>query len=237
MMRAIVVDDERLARAELRRLLGAHDNVQVVGEAADLQSAAEVAALTVPDVVFLDIQLGPASGFGLLPFLPKACRVIVVTAYDEYAVRAFEVNAVDYLLKPVHPERLARTLHRISASTGESASVPRLTPDAVAFLPCGSASAFLPVASIVCIFAAGDYTEVVTRDGRRRATLRSLAEWERRLPQELFERVHRSAIANLAAVSRVTPLPGGQMRLELAALQTPIVVSRRFARRLRARQV
>jgi two-component system LytT family response regulator len=231
-LRAVVIDDERPARGDLRRLLAVYREVEVVGDAAEIESAADLIAHESPDVVFLDVQLGPSSGFALLPHLSPRCKVVFVTAFDEYAIRAFDVNAVDYLLKPVHPDRLASTIRRLTA--GESGCPPRLSMDSVAFLPCGSASAFLPVSSIACILADGDYSHVITQDGRKRAILRSLGDWERRLPADVFVRVHRSAIANLGAVSRVTPLRGGQIRLELRALEEPIVASRRFARRLRS---
>jgi len=107
-IRAVLVDDESPARARLRSLLKAHADVEIVAEAGDVESAAEACAREDPDVVFLDIQLPRASGFELLSRLSGATAVIFVTAFDGYAVRAFEVNALDYLLKPVHPERLAK---------------------------------------------------------------------------------------------------------------------------------
>jgi two-component system LytT family response regulator len=227
MLRAVLIDDERPARRELRTLLGAHPEVEVVGEAADMASGADLVAQRSPDVAFLDIELGSASGFALLPAFPAACRVVFVTAFDEYAVRAFAVNAVDYLLKPVHPERLAATLGRLVA--------PPHPAHEVVFLSCGSASAFVELRSIVCVLAEGDYTRVVTRDGRERLMLRSLHEWEQRLPAGLFARVHRSAVVNLGAITRTTPIVGGRMRLEVSPLAKPLLASRRFARQLRSR--
>jgi two-component system LytT family response regulator len=233
--RVALIDDERPACVELRTLLAVHHEIEVVGEASGLTSGAELIARTRPDGVFLDIQLGSASGFGLLPELPLGCHVVFVTAFNEYAVRAFEVNALDYLLKPVHPGRLAATVARLVGHAPAPPCPARLPPDGVAFLSCGSASAFVSVSAIVCVLAEGDYTRVVTADGRERLVLRSLAEWERRLPTEIFLRVHRSAIANLGEVARAAPLRGGQMRLYMSALAEPLLVSRRLARRLKAR--
>jgi two-component system, LytTR family, response regulator len=231
---AVIVDDERPARRELRMLLAAYPDIKIGGEAADIGSAKEVVGRMAPDVVFLDIQMGSTSGFTLLSHLPPLCRVVFVTAFNEHAVRAFEVNALDYLLKPVHPERLAATVQRLLAPINGRAHSPRMSPDAVAFLPCGSASAFVAVRTIVCVLADGDYSRVVTDDGRERVILRSLQEWERRLPPGIFLRVHRSAIVNLAAVARATPVRGGQFRLQIPTLAAPLLVSRRFARQLRA---
>jgi len=111
-IRALVVDDERLARKDLIALLGAHDQVTVIGEADDVPSAVEAIRALNPDLIFLDIQMPGDSGFDLLEKMDVEAQVIFVTAYDEFAIRAFEVNALDYLLKPVNPERLAKALEK-----------------------------------------------------------------------------------------------------------------------------
>jgi DNA-binding LytR/AlgR family response regulator len=111
--RALVIDDERLARKDLIALLGAHDQVTVVGEAEDVPSAINTIQALNPDVIFLDIQMPGDSGFDLLEKTEVKAHIIFVTAYDEYAIRAFEVNALDYLLKPVNPERLAKALEKL----------------------------------------------------------------------------------------------------------------------------
>jgi two-component system LytT family response regulator len=233
-LKAIIVDDEQPARLELAMLLGAHREVHVIAEADDLTSANMIIVQLDPDVVFLDIQLGAESAFALLPSVPAHCRLVFVTAYESYAVRAFEANALDYLLKPVHPERLAATISRLTgASSGESQR-PRLAATDVVFLAGGGASMFASVASIACVLADGDYTRVITHDGRERLILRSLQDWEQRLPAEMFARVHRSAIVNLRTVDRVVPVHGGRMRLYIRALAQPVTVSRRLAKRLRA---
>jgi two-component system LytT family response regulator len=117
---AILVDDERLARAELRTLLGAHDGVEIVGEASTVAAAAEQVRLTGATLVFLDIMLKGESGFDLLPRLPEDLAVVFVTAYDRFAVQAFEVHALDYLLKPVSPARLAAALEHLGRRRGAS---------------------------------------------------------------------------------------------------------------------
>lgn len=219
-LRAVIVDDERHARAELRTLLGAHPGIEIVGEADSVEAAAAVLAECRPDLVLLDIALGARSGFDLLDSLDHHVRIIFVTAYDSYAVRAFQVRALDYVLKPVHPDRLAEALARVESH------------DPTLFFKSGDSGAFVKVADIACILAEGDYSRVVTTAGREHLVLRSLADWERRLPAASFARIHRSAIANLHVVRRVSRGRDNRWRLYLPALVRPLIISRRSARRL-----
>lgn len=128
-MKALIVDDEPLARRELRRLLSAHRSIQIVGEAGDIGEARECIESLTPGVVFLDIQMPGGSGFDLLAQLEWLPRIIFTTAYDCYAVTAFDVSALDYLLKPIEPERLAAALEKLHAKTpgaeGKPTGVPR----------------------------------------------------------------------------------------------------------------
>ena len=114
-MKALLIDDERLARLELRRLLAAHPAIEVAGEAANAEEAEVLIESLQPDVLFLDVQMPGRDGFELLASLDRAPRTVFVTAYDEHALRAFEVSAIDYLLKPVSPDRLAAAVQRLLA--------------------------------------------------------------------------------------------------------------------------
>ncbi|HNC47267.1 MAG TPA: response regulator, partial [Acidobacteriota bacterium] len=128
-IRAVIVDDERLARRDLRVLLKAHPQISIIGEADTLETAIEVIGRLEPDVVFLDIQMPGGSGFTVLNSIDPAIQVVFVTAYDEYAVRAFEVDACDYLLKPVNPKRLAKTIARLqSLSEPVATAEPEKSP-------------------------------------------------------------------------------------------------------------
>src|SRR5687768_5633278 len=155
---AVLVDDERLARRELRTLLEeAHaEQVDVVGEAASVSDAARLVQATDADVVFLDIQLADETGMDLLPLLGADVDVVFVTAYDEYTLRAFEVNAVDYLLKPVVPERLALTVSRLVAAQPAPVQRATATYDDRLLLRLGEERAFVRVSDIVAIEADGD---------------------------------------------------------------------------------
>jgi len=231
---ALIVDDERLARKDLISLLKAHDQVAVVGEADDVPSAVRAIEKLNPDVIFLDIQMPGDSGFDLLERVDVEARIIFVTAYDEYAIRAFEVNALDYLLKPVHPDRLAKALERLELQEQEPpARTRQLDFDDRLFLLLGRHFKFLKVNSILTVTAAGDYSEVLTSDGTKGLALKSMKEWEARLPPQHFVRIHRSTIINMEAIDRVEEWFNYSFQVFLKGVKEPYVISRRYATRLK----
>lgn len=233
-LRALVVDDERLARVRLRQLLAAHAQVHVEGEAASVDEAILLIRAIRPHVVFLDVQMPGASGFALLERVDVSFRVVFVTAFDDYAIRAFEVNALDYLLKPVQPERLANAIARLEAP--ESASVAGtslLTEDDSLFLEFRNRPRFVRLSQIVSITAEGPYSRLTASDGASTLVLRSLCDWERRLPPRMFLRIHRSAIVNAGHVADIRNLPGYRCEVLLRGMDAPLLMSRRHARRLR----
>jgi two-component system, LytTR family, response regulator len=231
---ALIVDDERLARKDLISLLKAHDQVAVVGEADDVPSAIRAIEKLNPDVIFLDIQMPGDSGFDLLERVDVEARIIFVTAYDEYAIRAFEVNALDYLLKPVHPDRLAKALEKLELQEQEPpARTRQLDFDDRLFLMLGRHFKFLRVNSILTVTAAGDYSEVLTSEGTKGLTLKSMKEWEARLPPQHFVRIHRSTIINMEAIDRVEEWFNYSFQVFLKGVKEPYVISRRYATRLK----
>jgi two-component system LytT family response regulator len=244
-LRAVVIDDERLARRELRGLLAAHEAIEVVGAAASEAEALEMIARVQPEVLFLDVQLCPGTGFDLLERITQPLRVVFVTAFDAFALRAFEVNALDYLLKPINPQRLAQAIERLTATDAGSgppatraasaAPPPRLTLDDRVFVEAYGRSRFLPVASVVSITAEGDYSQIQTSDGERWLVLKSLREWERRLPVQHFARIHRSMIVNLACVERLESAFSRGYLVHLRGLTAPVPMSRRRATILKTR--
>jgi two-component system LytT family response regulator len=232
---AIVVDDERLARRELVGMLRTHAEVAVVGEAASVDEAAALVRTVDPDVVFLDIQMPRRSGFELLEVADVRGRVVFVTAHDIHAMRAFEVNALDYLLKPVHPGRLAVAIARlVAAAEPPRPTATRLELDDHLFLSETRAARFVRVRAIICIRGAGDYTEIVLPDGKQLLSPRPLKEWEARLPAQSFARVHRTAIVNLEHVERVERATDDTFRVHLRGVPEPVPLSRRHAARLRS---
>lgn len=238
MIKAVIVDDEPPARREMRRLLEAFENIKVVGEAADLNVAAGLLARTRPDAVFLDIKLGRRSGFELLDAIDTEVAVVFVTAYDEFAVRAFEASALDYLVKPIEEERLRATIGRLEKHASAQAAGPHASASAYssarwAFIESSRESEFVELAKMAYVEADGGGSRVHTSDGRSRNSSRSLVSWEDRLTGGDFVRVHRNAIVNLRYVERVDEWSHYSYQLKLTGITEPVVMSRRHASRLR----
>ncbi len=235
---AVIVDDERLARRELRTLLEeAHTAVvHIVGEAASLEEAARIVQATDADLVFLDISLGRESGFDLLPSLGTDVDVVFVTAHDVHALRAFEINALDYLMKPVEAARLARTMQRLSRPSAEHAENLRpLTYEDRLFLRLNDHPAFVRVADIIAIEAAADHSLVHLATLPQAAqTNKALREWEQRLPEPHFVRIHRSTMINLGHVVRVEEWSHASFRVHMRNLTEPLTMSRRYGARVRS---
>ena len=211
------------------------DIVRVVGEAERVQTAAELVRTCDADVVFLDVQLAGESGLDLVPLIDPQVDIVFVTAFDQYAVRAFEVNALDYLLKPVAPARLARAVERLASPPNEAdeAKVTRLEYQDRLFLRLDDRMGFVKVAEIVSIVADGDYSNVRLAGGGTHRARKSLREWLARLPESAFARVHRSTIVNLEHVERVEEWSHFSYRLHLRGSSEPVAMSRRYAGQLK----
>lgn len=237
-LRVLIVDDARLARQELRTLLSALPWVDCVGEADDVPAAREAIARLRPDVVLLDVQMPSGSGFDVLDGLAAAPLVVFVTAYDAHAVRAFQANALDYLVKPVEAPRLQEALQRalqrhaptLTDSAGERAL---LQPQDQVFLRDGERCWFVAVADISRIVVDGNYARLWFRD-QNALLARSLSTLEARLPPGLFFRANRNTLINLRMVREVHPSIADGYDLTLAD-GSAVEVSRRQARELRER--
>ncbi|NCO34846.1 MAG: hypothetical protein AUJ92_18455 [Armatimonadetes bacterium CG2_30_59_28] len=194
-LNAVIVDDERLARENLKRMLAAYPQVEVVGMARNAPEARKRLQAKKTDVVFLDVHMPGESGFDLLESLENPPHVVFVTAYDQYAIRAFEVNAVDYLLKPIEAARLDITIQRV---LGRVAPIQpgQLTYSDVVLLSTNGRSLFAPLESIAVIMSDGNYTDVIDVAGNCQTVRRSLAEWGAILPKEDFVELDRRTIIN-----------------------------------------
>jgi two-component system LytT family response regulator len=232
--KAVIVDDERLARREMRSLLADFPQIEVAGEVEDVASAAELIAKFKADVVFLDIQLSGETGFELLERIGANVRVIFVTAFDAFAIRAFEVNALDYLLKPVNPDRLAAAIERLGRREGKVKTARPLEIDDRVLIEAKERSIFVKVNDIAHIASAGDYSEVHTSDGRKILVEKPLREWEERLPARHFARIHRQSIVNLDLVESIETWFGGGLQVRLKIGRESLPVSRRFASKLKS---
>jgi two-component system, LytTR family, response regulator len=231
--KTIIVDDERLARREMRGLLGEFEEIAVVGEAENLSEAVDLIEREKPNVVFLDIQLSGENGFDLLGKIGRNFKLIFVTAFDAYAIRAFEVNALDYLLKPVNPERLAKAIERLAEENDVKSELRPLEFDDRIFLEIGERSCFLKVCDISHIAAAGDYSEIFTVDKRKFLTEKPLREWDARLPEKFFLRIHRQTIINLEQIEEIETWFNRTFQVRLKNYRATLAVSRRYAVKLK----
>jgi two-component system LytT family response regulator len=209
-VKALIVDDEPLARRELRRLLAAHPEVEVVGEAGSAAEAERVIAALAPELVFLDIQMPQRTGFQLLESLEDAPQVVFTTAYDEHALKAFEVGALDYLLKPIAPARLAAALGRVRERVGAAPRGEWLDPDRPLLVREGERSLLVRLRDVAWIEAAGNYVQLHFGE-HRPLLLHSMAALERRLDPDRFFRASRSALVNLDHVERLDTGVGGEL--------------------------
>jgi two-component system LytT family response regulator len=234
------VDDERLARHELAFLLQKHPEIEVAGEAGSVKEAVPQLEALHPELLFLDIQMPRANGFELFERASVSAAVIFVTAHDEYAVRAFEVNALDYLMKPVNPLRLRQAIERFlrrgaAGPPPQPARAGALGYDDTIFVTVGQAPRFVKLSSIVCIRAEGDYSRLVGTTGSMGLVLKSMREWEALLPERQFCRIQRSVIINCERVERFEPWFNSSYQVYLQEVTQPFTMSRRLAKRFRER--
>lgn len=230
-MKTFIVDDERLARSELKRLLKNFHAVEIIGEAANADEAIERIETTRPDLLFLDIQMPGRNGFELLESLIYVPKVIFTTAYDEYALKAFEFNALDYLLKPVEQKRLASAIGKVENHRREDEesnkrfkTSPLSDADQV-FVKDGERCWFVKLRDIRLLESEGNYTRLYF-DSHKPLVLRSLNYLEARLDEKTFFRASRKHIINLRWIETIEP--GLDGRLDITLSGTPeIEMSRR----------
>lgn len=246
LIRALVVDDEPLARDGIRLLLREDRDVSVIGEAGDGRRAAAMIAELRPDLVFLDIQMPVLDGFAALDAVPEAGlpAVVFVTAYDRYAIRAFEVHAIDYLLKPFTPQRFQaalalakeeiaargshdarrRLLALLAARHERSSHVQRFVVRA------GEGFAFVRASDVSAFEAQGNYIRLTTASGTHLMRM-TMTELEKKLDPREFARIHRSAMVNIACIEAITPDPHGDFDVQLAGGRR-LRLSRNFRERI-----
>ncbi len=263
---AVVVDDDADSRKLLNLLLKKHPQVSVVGEADNIPNAMDIIKKKRPDSIFLDIKLQNGNGFDLMDKITTDANVVFVSAFDDYALRAFEVNALDYLQKPINAERLDVTIERllkknngyglhktpVQITSGETGSddfdlikddddtvdpenTNKLDYDDRLFITVDGVPRFIKVSSIQCITAEKDYTYLYMVGGKKVLVLKPMVEWEERLPQKFFVRIHRSTIVNLEYVDKVEKWFNSSYHLYIQAIEQPFQMSRRYASKLKER--
>ena len=232
-MKAIIIDDERLARNELKKLLQEFPQVEVIGEAANANEGIEKIESLSPDLIFLDIQMPGKTGFDMLTELESTPHVIFVTAYDEYALKAFEVNALDYLMKPVEPKRLADALKKVEQKEEEDEFSPSnirtglLSEHDQVFVKDGERCWFVKLSEVRLFESVGNYAKVFFA-GHKPLILKSLNSLEERLDDKVFFRANRKHIVNLRMIEKIEPYFNGGLLLELHGGEK-VEVSRRQA--------
>jgi two-component system, LytTR family, response regulator len=234
MPRVLIVDDEHLARQAMRRLLANHPEIEIVGEAEGVSDALRAIERTRPQLVFLDIELGGADGFDLLARLETPPVVVFVTAYAEYAVEAFAVNAVDYLLKPVDSERLAESLKRVERELAREEPVlaPPASGGVIAFKTPKRIVLARP-SEVVALRADGDFTHVFVADQPALMIWRTLSHFESLLPSPPFLRLGRSLIVNRDRLRNIETPSRETTRLMLHGMDEALTLGRSAAARLR----
>jgi len=239
--RALIVDDEELARHIIRELLQPHSEIEIAAECANGFEAVKAFAEHRPDLIFLDVQMPKLTGFDVLELIGEDASVIFVTAYDQYAMRAFEVHAVDYLLKPIGKARFEEALERAKSRLGEKMPSPLKLADSArppqqflerVVVKDGTRVTLIPIAKLDYVEAQDDYVALASQ-GRKHLKQQTIASLEACLDPNCFVRIHRSYIVNLERVARIEPY-GKDSRLAILSDGARLPVSRTGYARLQS---
>lgn len=251
-LNVILIDDERRVRNTLRQALEECGGVNVVAEADSIESARQaLAAHPSADGIFLDIQLPGGTGFDLVPEIADMKKVVFVTAYDQYAIRAFEVNALDYIMKPAAPERLEQSLRRLRSHAEQRNAAPEVSSPSETttssqnsatkaftlsdqlLLKFGTKSRFIPVNDLLFVRSADNYTELHVVDGSTALMRKTLEEWAESLPRNAFVRVHRSTLVNKRFVAELGVESNGKSFIRLHGVEEVFSISRSYTTSVR----
>jgi len=231
-IKAVIVDDVDSMRIVLKKLLGTFDKIQIVGEAADFEEARNIISEERPDLLFLDVDLNGLISLDLLNTIGYQPMVIFITSHTDFAIKAFELNAVDYLLKPISIERLTKAIEKVSNKWEDTSFVDdyntKFSADHIILLSFDNKMSFVRIKDINYIEAYGNYTKVNLVDGKLSVTYNSIKNWDTKLPEDLFIQVHRSTIVNLNNVTKIEKWANDTGRLYLKGIDKPFEISRNF---------
>lgn len=236
-IRSVVVDDVEMIRVTMRKVLDGFPNIEIVGEADDYESARSVINETKPDLVFLDIDLNGLTSIDLLNEITCNPKIIFITSHPDFAIKAFELNAVDYILKPISADRIKKAIDRVIAAAEEAEEVhdsldddgeERFKPDQIILLNFDSKLTFIKIKDINYIEAFGNYTKIHMNDGKLSITYNSIKNWDNRLPEDVFIQIHRSTIVNLLNVTKIEKWTNDTGRLFLKGIEKPFEISRSY---------
>jgi two-component system LytT family response regulator len=215
---AVIVEDSRLARNELKELLKSHKDIELIGEAENVDLGYELIQKTHPDLLFLDINMPEKDGFELLEMLDEVPITVFTTAFDEYAIKSFEYNALDYLLKPINEKRFAAAIEKVKSkiegTDDESANNTKLTESSQIFIKDGEKCWLVKIGDISHFEIVGNYTRVFFQDNKP-MLYKSLNQIEEKLPDGSFFRVNRQQIINTNFISNVVPWFNGKLKLTM----------------------
>jgi two-component system, LytTR family, response regulator len=231
-LRVAIVDDEALARRGMRRLLGGYKQLEIVGEAASLKTAMELIRAERPDALFLDIEMHGGSGFDLLQDLQERPDVVFVTAHDRYAVKAYDFSVLDYLLKPIDPERLAEAVTKLEKARASRQALLRSQAPALR-LRTNTRTLIQRVDCIAAMRAEGDYTRVFVANSPAILVGQSLGRFEAQVPTPPFLRINRSLIVNTHRIREIETVDRDTMHISLDGCAEAFVVGRATAARIR----
>ena len=231
--RVLVVEDDLMTQELIKEQLKNFDALEVIGSADSLLSARDMIEEKDPEIIFLDIDLNGASSFDLIPYIKATCKIVFITASANQAVKAFEVNATDYILKPISLERLNKTVAKITdqMNEGEEDSLSdnsKFKLDQMIMVNAEHKMVLIKVKDINYISAYGNYTKVFLEDKKMYVTYGSIKNWMSRLPKEAFFQIHRSTIVNLLNVIKIDKWTNDTGRLYLKNVEEPFEISRNF---------
>lgn len=214
-IKVVIVDDERLSREELKRTLKQYQDFTVIGEAENADDAKDLIESKMPDLIFLDIEMPEKSGFDLLESLNHVPEVLFITAYNQYAVQAFEVNALDYLMKPMREERFAKAIEKTRDTLKRKLSTNNSdSEDRKIFIKDGEKRFFVALNEIYLIESLENYSRLFFQ-GKKALQRRSLRQWEEMLDENVFFRINRTEIINIKYIQEVNTAPGGRLQVKL----------------------
>ncbi len=233
----MIIDDERLARVTLKDMLADYPVIEIIGEAESVAQSIPLIINLDPHLLFLDIQLTDGTGFDLLNKISYSGKVIFITAYDEFAIRAFEVNAIHYLLKPVSHKSLKEAIDRLQRAEPEKnpGNLINFKFTDRLLVTCGDFLNFIKVSSIATITAAGDYSLIRTSDGKEFIDSKTMSGWENRLPENHFLRINRSTIINFDAIEKTEQKSVNLILINVRGIAKPFRISRLYYKKIRTK--
>lgn len=232
----LIIDDERLARNALKKKLEAFDEIEIVGETDNVKNALAAIENHNPDLLFLDVQLYNETGFDILDKIKYDGKIIFVTAHDEFAIRAFEINAVDYILKPISPERLKNAIDRLySTDKKKEYKTDQFYYEDRILIMMGERMRFVKLENVTHISASGDFSGISTIEGDEYISSKSMNEWEDRLPAKYFLRIHRSTIINIEYIEKAEKWFNYSSLIKLKGVENSFKVSRSYFKKIKER--